>query len=131
MLVNICKSKIHRVTVTAADLHYVGSVTVDEKLMEAAGILPYERLQVLNLSTGDRLETYAIVGARGSGIVCLNGPAARSGQVGDVVTLIAYTWVDEQAARGWQPAVVLVDEANRIQEVTKGEAHGPASCGRA
>jgi len=104
---------------------------VDEKLMEAAGILPYERLQVLNLSTGDRLETYAIVGARGSGIVCLNGPAARSGQVGDVVTLIAYTWVDEQAARGWQPAVVLVDEANRIQEVTKGEAHGPASCGRA
>jgi len=126
MLVNLCKSKIHRATVTGAELHYVGSVTVDQDLMEAAGILPYERLQVLNLNSGDRLETYAISGERGSGVICLNGPAARTGQVGDPVTLIAYTWVEEREAKDWQPVVVLVDQGNRVTRVIKGEEHGPA-----
>lgn len=126
MLVNLYRGKIHRATITQADLNYVGSITIDRDLMEAAGILPYERLQVLNLSTGDRLETYAIVGEPGTGTICLNGPAARSGQVGDLVTIIAYTWVEESLAKDWQPLMVLVDECNRITRVIRGEEHGRA-----
>jgi len=126
MLVNLYKGKIHRATITQADLNYVGSITIDRDLMEAAGILPYERLQVLNLNTGDRLETYAIVGDPGSGVICLNGPAARAGQVGDLVTIIAYTWVEQELAKDWQPVMVLVNERNRITRVIRGVEHGLA-----
>ncbi len=127
MLVNLFRCKIHRARITQADLDYVGSITLDPDLMEAAGILPHERLQVLNLNTGDRLETYAIVGERGSRVVCLNGPAARCGLVGDPVTIIAYTWVEEDLAKSWQPTIVLVDEHNSITRVLHCEQPGPSS----
>jgi aspartate 1-decarboxylase len=113
MLVNICKSKIHRATVTETELSYIGSITIDENLLDASGMLPYERVQVLNHNNGERLETYIIVGERGSGIICLNGPAARRGVIGDMVTVIAYAWLEEDEARGWKPTVVLVDDRNQ------------------
>jgi aspartate 1-decarboxylase len=113
MLVNVCKSKIHRARVTQSELSYIGSITIDENLLKASGMLPYERVQVLNHNNGERLETYIIVGERGSGTICLNGPAARCGLVGDMVTIIAYAWVDEAEAHGWRPTIVLVDEKNR------------------
>lgn len=121
-LVNVYKSKIHRATVTDANLHYAGSVTIDEELMRAAGMLPHERVQVLNYRTGDRLESYIIVGEPGSGIICLNGPAALRGQVGDKVTLITYAWVPAEEAQAWQPTLVRVDDNNRIVEVVRGSA---------
>jgi aspartate 1-decarboxylase len=113
MLVNLCKSKIHRATVTEAELSYIGSITIDENLLEASGMLPYERVQVLNHNNGERFETYIIVGKRGSGTICLNGPAARCGVVGDTVTIIAYAWIEEAEAAGWKPTIVLVDRQNR------------------
>jgi len=113
MLLTVCRSKIHRATVTQAELSYIGSITIDENLLEASGMLPYERVQVLNHHNGERLETYIIVGERGSGIICLNGPAARLGVVGDMVTIIAYALIEEDEARGWKPTIVVVDERNR------------------
>ena len=114
MLLTMLKSKVHRATVTEASLHYVGSLTLDPLLMEAAQMLPYERVQVLNVNTGTRLETYLIEGGRGSGIVCLNGPAARLGQVGDVIIALTYCQMTPEEAKGYQPIVVLVDANNRI-----------------
>jgi aspartate 1-decarboxylase len=119
-LLNLYKSKIHRATVTDANLGYAGSVTIDEELMKAADMLPHERVQVLNHSNGERLESYVIVGEPGSGTICLNGPAARLGHVGDKVTLITYAWVTAEEARGWQPTVVRVDHNNRIADVVRG-----------
>ncbi len=119
-LLNLYKSKIHRATVTEADAAYAGSVTVDEELMKAADMLPHERVQVLNHVNGERLESYIIVGEPGSGIICLNGPAALKGQVGDQVTLITYAWVEADQARDWHPTVVRVDEHNHITEVVVG-----------
>ena len=113
MPVNMCRSKIHRATVTETELSYIGSITIDEALLEASGMLPYERVQVLNHNNGERLETYIMVGERGSGTICLNGPAARRGVVGDMVTIIAYAWMEESEARRWKPTVVLADEQNR------------------
>jgi len=119
-LVNLYKSKIHRATVTDANLNYAGSVTIDEELMKAADMLPHERVQVLNHSNGERLESYVIVGEPGSGTICLNGPAARLGHVGDKVTLITYAWMPLEEARGWRPTVVRVDGGNRITDVVRG-----------
>ena len=119
-LVNVYKSKIHRATVTDANLSYAGSVTIDEELMKAADMLPHERIQVVNHSNGERLESYIIVGEPGSGTICLNGPAARLGHVGDKVTLITYAWVTPDEARNWQPTVVRVDGDNRITDVVRG-----------
>jgi len=119
-LVNLYKSKIHRATVTDANLGYAGSVTIDEQLMKAADMLPHERVQVVNHSNGERLESYVIVGEPGSGTICLNGPAARLGHVGDKVTLITYAWATPEEARNWQPTVVRVDENNRIVDVVHG-----------
>ena len=110
------KSKIHRCRVTEANLYYEGSITVDENLLAAADILPGEKVEVLNLNTGVRLETYAIKGKKGSGVVCLNGPAARSAVVGDEVIVLAYCLADEKEARGIQAKVVKVDERNRIKD---------------
>jgi len=114
MMIQICKSKIHRVTVTEANLDYTGSITVDEDLLDAAGIVPYEKVQVVNVNNGSRFETYTIAGARGSGTVCLNGPAARLAQPGDVVILISYALVDAEEARGHEPTVIFPGEGNRL-----------------
>lgn len=120
MLLNMFKSKIHRATVTEANLNYTGSLTLDVDLMEAAGILPHEQVQVLNINTGDRFTTYAIEGGRGTGVVCMNGAAARLGQPGDLVIVITYAQMDAEEARTFQPTVVHVDEKNAIDEVTRG-----------
>jgi len=112
--------KIHRATVTQADLHYVGSITIDEALMEAAGILPHERVEVYDITNGHRLATYALPGPRGSGVIGMNGAAARLVQPGDLVIIVAYGLFDEDEARRHKPAVVLVNEKNRITEVRRG-----------
>ena len=109
--------KIHRATVTQADLHYVGSITIDEDLLEAAGILPFEKVEVYDITNGNRLATYALPGERGSGVIGMNGAAARLVQPGDLVIIVAYGLFDEEEARRHQPRVVLVDEENRITEV--------------
>ena len=108
------KSKIHRATVTRADLHYVGSVTVDEELLEAADLLPGEQVSVVDVTNGARLESYVIPGERGSGVIGINGAAARLVQPGDLVILISYAEMDEATARGYRPRVVHVDAANRV-----------------
>ncbi|MDM8007915.1 MAG: aspartate 1-decarboxylase [Phycisphaerae bacterium] len=107
------KSKIHRATLTGTDLHYEGSIAIDQDLLEAADILPGEQVQVLNLHNGARLITYAIVAPRGSGTVLLNGPAARMGMPGDVVSILTYCDVTDEEARAFKPTVVLVNEKNR------------------
>ena len=116
------KSKIHRATVTEANIRYEGSLTLDRKLMEAADLIPGEKVQVVNLNNGLRFETYCIEGAAGSGVVCLNGGAARCGLVGDPILIIAYAVVAEEAARAFEPKVVFVDANNRIKEVQPLEA---------
>jgi len=107
------KSKIHRAVVTEANLNYEGSVTIDADLMEAADILPHEQVQVLNVNNGERFDTYAIRGPRGSGVVCLNGPAARLAQVGDRVIILTYAWMEREELERHTPRVVMVDERNR------------------
>ena len=113
--------KIHRATVTQADLNYVGSITVDEDLLDAAGILLNEKVQIVNNNNGARLETYTIAGKRGSGVICLNGAAARLVQPGDVVIIMSYVLLSEPEISAHEPKVVLVDEANRIREVIRYE----------
>jgi aspartate 1-decarboxylase len=114
MMIQRFKSKIHRATITEANLNYVGSITIDEVLMEGANLIEGERVQVVNNNNGERLETYVIKGERGSGVVCLNGAAARRAQVGDTVIIIAYAWMSEEEARKFEPAVVFPDERNLI-----------------
>ncbi len=114
MLLNIFKSKIHRVKVTQAELHYVGSITVDADLLDAANILEGERVQIVNIDNGERLETYTIAGERGSGTICLNGPAARKVQVGDTVIVISYAQMTPDEAKDFEPTIVFPDEHNRI-----------------
>jgi len=108
------KSKIHRATVTHADLNYEGSITIDVELLEAAGILPYEQVQVYNINNGQRFETYVIDGERGSGIICLNGAAARCVSVGDLIIIVSYAVMDEKEALNLRPTVIRVDSNNRI-----------------
>jgi len=110
----LLKSKIHRATVTQADLHYEGSITLDPDLMEAADILPFEQVHVLDIDNGNRLVTYAIAGERGSGQVCINGAAARLVNPGDLVIILGYAQVDEERARSFRPRLVYVDGRNRI-----------------
>lgn len=112
MTYTMMHGKIHRATVTEANLEYMGSITIDEDLMDAAGILPGERVQICNNNNGARLETYTIPGKRGSGVICLNGAAARCTAIGDVVIIIAYAQMDEKEARTFVPKVVMVDEKN-------------------
>ncbi len=112
----MCKGKIHRATVTQANLNYVGSITIDLDLLEAADIFPYERVQVVNVNNGSRLETYTIAGARGSGVICLNGAAARLAAEGDIVIIISYGQYDEEEIRSLEPRLVFVDANNRITE---------------
>ena len=115
MQIEVCKSKIHKVTVTEANLQYVGSITIDQDLMDAANLIEYEKVQVVNINNGERLETYVIKGERNSGTICLNGPAARKVVVGDVVIIISYATMDLEEAKTFKPWIVFPDtETNAI-----------------
>lgn len=115
MLIEMLKSKIHRVTVTEADLNYVGSITIDSLLLEAAGIFPGERVYIVNNNNGKRFDTYAIAGAPGSGVICLNGAAARKAQPGDIVIILSYIQMTPDEARDWKPTVIFPDtKSNRL-----------------
>lgn len=115
----MCKGKIHRATVTQANLNYVGSITIDQNLLDAANIYPYEKVQVVNVTNGARLETYTIAGARGSGVICLNGAAARLAAEGDIVIIMSYGQYDEREIRSLEPLIVLVDENNCLSETRR------------
>lgn len=127
MFLTMFKSKIHRATVTKADLNYMGSITIDEALIEAAGIMPNEKVQIVNNNNGARFETYVIKGPRDSGIICLNGAAARLVQPGDLVIIISYAIMDSNEAKSYSPTVVMVDGENKITEIKYGEVHGEIS----
>jgi aspartate 1-decarboxylase len=111
--IEVLKSKIHRVKVTQAELHYVGSITIDEDLMDAANLIAGEKVQIVNINNGERLETYVIKGERGSGEICMNGPAARRTQVGDIIIIISYATMDFEEARTFEPRVIFPDDNNR------------------
>lgn len=118
MMIEMLKSKIHRVTVTEARLDYIGSITIDEDLLDAAGILPGERVYIVDNNNGERFDTYTIAGERGSGTICLNGAAARKVQVGDIVIIICYASMTPEEARVWKPTVIFPDTAtNRLVEI--------------
>ena len=114
MRIEVLKSKIHRVSITQAELHYVGSITIDEALMNAANLIEGEKVQVVNINNGERLETYVIKGAKNSGTVCLNGPAARKAQVGDVVIIISYASMDFEEAKNFKPSIIFPTPDNKL-----------------
>lgn len=118
------KGKIHRATVTEANLNYVGSITIDEEILEKVDILPNEKVQVVNNNNGARLETYVIPGERGSGVICLNGAAARKVQPGDQVIIMSYVMLEEKQAQSHQPKIAIMDEKNRVVELIGEEVHG-------
>ena len=124
MLINMLKGKIHRATVVQAELDYVGSITVDPELLEAAGILEYEYVQIVDVNNGNRFETYTIAGERGSGMICLNGAAARCVSVNDKIILMAYASMTPEEAKTHKPNVVFVDDDNKIIRKTNYEKHG-------
>lgn len=115
----MCKSKIHKARVTQVELHYEGSLTVDSDLLEAADILPYERVQVCNINTGERFETYTIPGKRRSGTICLNGAAARLGCVGDELIIITYATFREEELKSYKPTVIILDKDNKIVDIKR------------
>lgn len=127
MILNMLKSKIHRATVVQAELSYVGSITVDEDLLDAAGIYEYEKVQIVDINNGNRFETYCIAGERGSGMICLNGAAARCVQVGDLIIIMAYCLMEDNEAKNYKPHVVFVDEKNKIEKITRYEKYGQLS----
>lgn len=127
MTITMLKSKIHRAVVVQAELNYVGSITIDSSLMEAAGILEYEKVQIADVESGTRFETYVIAGEPDSGMICLNGAAARQVQVGDHVIIMAYADMTPEEAKDNKPQVVFVDEANQIKRVAQYEKHGELS----
>lgn len=114
MQIQVLKSKIHRVKITQAELHYVGSITIDEDLMDAANLIENEKVQIVNVNNGERLETYVIKGERGSGQVCLNGPAARKAAVGDIVIIISYAGMELEEAKKFKPVLIFPDERNKL-----------------
>ena len=124
MTITMLKAKIHRATVTQAELDYVGSITVDMDLLEQAGILEYEKVQIVDVNNGSRFETYTIAGERGSGVMCLNGAAARMVQTGDKIILMAYAQVTPEEASELRPTVLFVDEKNKVTKVTNYEKQG-------
>ena len=124
MTIKMLKAKIHRATVTQAELDYVGSSTVDMDLLEQAGLLEYEKVQIVDVNNGSRFETYTIAGERGSGVMCLNGAAARMVQTGDKIILMAYAQVTPEEASELRPTVLFVDEKNKVTKVTNYEKHG-------
>lgn len=124
MLINMLKSKIHRATVVQAELDYVGSITIDEELMNAAGINEYEQVQIVDVNNGSRFETYVIAGEKGSGMICLNGAAARMVSTGDKIIIMCYAQMTPEELKEHNPKVVFVDDANKISRVTNYEKHG-------
>jgi len=114
MQIQILKSKIHRVKVTQAELHYVGSITIDEDLMEAANIIENEKVQIVNINNGERFETYVIKGPRNTGTICMNGPAARKVQVGDIIIVLSYATMDFEEAKKWKPFLIFPDSNNML-----------------
>jgi aspartate 1-decarboxylase len=114
MTIEVLKSKVHRAVITEANLHYVGSLTLDEDLMDAANMIEHEKITVVNVNNGERLDTYLIKGKRGSGVCCLNGPAARKGMTGDVVVIISYCRMDFEEAKAFKPWIVFPKEDNRL-----------------
>lgn len=124
MLIDMLKGKIHRATVLQAELDYVGSITIDQELLDAAGMLEYEKVQVVDVNNGSRFETYAIAGERGSGMICLNGAAARCVSVGDKVIIMTYAQMTPEEAKDHHPTVVFVDEENRPAQIAAYEKHG-------
>ena len=124
MQITMLKSKIHRAAVTQAEVDYVGSITIDEELLEAAGIYEYEKVQVADVNNGNRLETYTIAGERGSGVICLNGAAAKLANVGDKVIIMAYAEMCADEIKENPPKVVFVDDENKITKISSYEKHG-------
>lgn len=124
MTLTMLKGKIHRAVVKQADLNYVGSITIDSELLEASGILEYEMVQIVDVENGNRFETYTISGEKGSGMICLNGAAARQVAVGDHIIIMAYAQLSEQEAKEHKPYVVFTDEDNRITSISRYEKHG-------
>lgn len=124
MLITMLKGKIHRATVTEAQLDYVGSITIDEDLLDASGILEYEQVQIVDINNGNRFETYTIAGKRGSGMICLNGAAARCVTLGDKVIIMAYAQMSPEEVEKNPPKVVFVEENNQISRMTRYEKHG-------
>ncbi|MGN0152324.1 MAG: aspartate 1-decarboxylase [Wujia sp.] len=124
MYINVLKSKIHRATVVQAELNYVGSITIDETLMEAAGILEYEKVQIVDIDNGSRFETYVIAGEKDSGMICLNGAAARMVQTGDKIIIMCYAQMTPEEHKENKPKVVFVDEKNHISRISNYEKHG-------
>ena len=124
MILTMLKGKIHRATVVQAELNYVGSITIDEALMEASGIHEYEQVQIVDINNGQRFETYVIAGERNSGMICLNGAAARMVQTGDKIIIMCYAGMTPEEVKEYRPKVVFVDEENRIKRVTSYEKHG-------
>lgn len=124
MMITMLKAKIHRATVTESNLNYVGSITIDKDLMEASGILEYEKVGVVNIDNGNRLETYVIEGECGTGVICLNGAAARLVHSGDKVIILAYCQVDSEEAENYSPKIVFVGSGNNILEVKSSEEEG-------
>lgn len=116
MQIEILKSKIHHAVITEANLHYVGSLTLDEDLMDAASMVEYEKIQIVNMNNGERIETYLIKGKRGTGVCCLNGPAARKGEVGDVVIVLAYGLITAAEAKNWLPIIVFPGKGNSLTQ---------------
>ena len=114
MRIEVLKSKIHRVKITQAELHYVGSITIDEALMDAANLIEGEKVQIVNVNNGERLETYVIKGDRNSGMICLNGPAARKAQVGDIVIIISYASMELDEAKIFKPALIFPTPDNKL-----------------
>lgn len=130
MLLHMLKGKIHRATVRQAELSYVGSITIDEELLESSGIVEYEKVLVVDIDNGNRFETYTIAGDRGSGMICLNGAAARCAQTGDKLIIMSFCEVDASEVSEHKPNVVFVDENNKIISVTHYEKHGKLICGK-
>ena len=124
MTLEILKGKIHRATVVQAELYYVGSITVDADLLDASGILEYEKVQIVDINNGQRFETYTIAGERGSGMICLNGAAARCVSTGDKIIIMAYASMTPEEAKDFHPTVVFVDDSNKPSRITNYEKHG-------
>lgn len=124
MQLTMLKSKIHRAVITEANLNYVGSITIDEELMEKSGMIEYEKIQVVDIDNGNRFETYVIAGERNSGVICLNGAAARHVLPGDKVILMTYCLIDETETKNFKPTVIFVNDDNSIKEITHYERHG-------
>ena len=124
MIMTMLKGIVHRATVVQAELDYVGSITIDEALMEASGICEYEQVQIVDINNGQRFETYVIAGERNSGMICLNGAAARMVQVGDKIIIMCYAGMSSEEMNGYAPTVVFVDDANKVKRITRYEKHG-------